>query len=277
MKNEVLHIREDIVLFFLLILLFSLPLWVAEHFIHVSALPDNLPITDVVATFVPMLSGFILYRSRNRGVGSEFIKKAVDFGKIRKPEWMILLVLMMPLLFLITYLLMQIFGIDFPDNYRIPVVTPLLFIGYLIAAAGEEMGYMGYAMNRLLRVADPLKAGFVIGVFWAFWHLPSMIQLEQPPVLIIWGLMATIAIRVIYTWLFIKINQSVFGIILVHAIFNTSRSIFPGGRGYFEKYNGIVGYTLIILFCILILLLWKKREAGNDDVKSMQHRRSLLI
>jgi len=151
MKNEVLHIREDIVLFFLLILLFSLPLWVAEHFIHVSALPDNLPITDVVATFVPMLSGFILYRSRNRGVGSEFIKKAVDFGKIRKPEWMILLVLMMPLLFLITYLLMQIFGIDFPDNYRIPVVTPLLFIGYLIAAAGEEMGYMGYAMKSRFR------------------------------------------------------------------------------------------------------------------------------
>jgi len=274
MKNEVLHIREDIVLFFLLILFFSLPLWITAHFIHVSLLPDNLPITDVVATFVPMISGFILYNKRNRGIESGYFKKAVDFGKIRQPEWIILLVLMMPLLFLLTYLLMKVFGTDFPDNYRIPVVTPLLFIGYLIAAAGEELGYMGFAMNRLLKVEDPAKAGLGIGVFWALWHLPSMIQLGQSPALMIWGLMATIAIRVIYTWLFIKINQSVFGIILNHAIFNTSRSVFPGGRGYFEKYNGIVGYTIIILFGILILLLWKKREAV-DVVKSIQHDRSL--
>lgn len=46
--------------FFGLVYLLSAPLWILSRVVHVGGLPDNLPITDVVATFIPMLAGALL-------------------------------------------------------------------------------------------------------------------------------------------------------------------------------------------------------------------------
>ena len=50
--------------------------------------------------------------------------------------------------------------------------TPLLLATFVFAA-GEEIGWRGFALPRLLkRGISPLKAAFLFGVPWALFHLP---------------------------------------------------------------------------------------------------------
>jgi membrane protease YdiL (CAAX protease family) len=61
-----------------------------------------------------------------------------------------------------------------------------------------------------------------------------MVLLDRSAGLIAWGLAATVAFRVIYFWLYIDAGRSVFAVTLLHAIVNTGRTAFPGGRKAFE-------------------------------------------
>ena len=44
--------------FFVLVYALSIPFWVLSTLVKIKGLPDNLPVTDIGATFVPLISGF---------------------------------------------------------------------------------------------------------------------------------------------------------------------------------------------------------------------------
>ncbi len=162
----------------------------------------------------------------------------------------------MPFLYALTYWVMRLIGLPVPAEWHIPVVTPLLFIAFFIAAAGEELGYMGYAIDPLQDRWSALTSCFIVGILWAFWHFPSMIQIGQSPALMAWGFLATVGFRILYVWLYNNTGKSVFGVIVFHAVGNTGRSIFPGGRSQFELADAAVGYSIIALAAIIVTFLW---------------------
>lgn len=49
-------------------------------------------------------------------------------------------------------------------------VTALLGAGPL----GEEGGWRGYLLPRLLKSSGTIKASVILGIIWSFWHLPIM-------------------------------------------------------------------------------------------------------
>jgi uncharacterized protein len=59
------------------------------------------------------------------------------------------------------------------------VVSPAFAPGFqviglvfgLLAGGLEEIGWTGFATPRLLKNYTPLKAGLILGVLWAFWHI----------------------------------------------------------------------------------------------------------
>ncbi|XXX77563.1 CPBP family intramembrane glutamic endopeptidase [Sorangium sp. So ce134] len=51
-----------------------------------------------------------------------------------------------------------------PEQRGIAVLAPL----------GEEIGWRGYALRRLLPAHGPVRASLVVGAAWTFWHLPMM-------------------------------------------------------------------------------------------------------
>ncbi len=259
--------------YFMVLLFLSIPFWIGSRYLNIDGLPDNLPITDVGATFMPMVAAIIcVHLERGRDGVIELLKRIVDYKKI-KLKWFVPIIFLMPSLYVLSYLIMIALGMDFPSPYRIEISAVFLFIAFYLAAIGEETGYMGYAIDKMQDAMNPVSSGLIMGSFWALWHLPSMIAINQKAALIIIGLLATIGFRIIYIWIFNNTNGSVAGVVLMHAIGNTGRTLFPGGRSYYEKMNGFVGYTLIIITAILIMVLAKDMKGAGNGTGNCQKTR----
>lgn len=54
--------------------------------------------------------------------------------------------------------------------------TPLVYLVALpFGPLGEELGWRGFALPRLLSRYGPVIASLVLGVLWTFWHVPMML------------------------------------------------------------------------------------------------------
>ena len=97
---------------------------------------------------------------------------------------------------------------------------PTFFLLLLIPGIGgawEEPGWRGYALPRLQSGRSALVASLILGVLWAFWHLPLMVVGE-----VNWSdLVLVIAVSVVFTWVFNSANGSVLIVMLMHAMNNT--------------------------------------------------------
>ncbi len=251
--------QKSPMIFFLLVFVLTVPFWALSTIVRHEGLPDNLPVTDIGATFVPLMAAVILVYRKEKFAGvKRLVMRMFDFANIKKKIWYAPIVLLMPILYLITYIIMRMIGLQIPTTWNIPTVTPLIFLAFFIGAAGEELGYMGYAIDPMQEKWSALTACLIMGTLHAVWHYPSMIELGQSPALIVWGTLFTIAIRVLIVWLYNNTGKSVFAVVLFHAIGNTGRSIFPGGRSAFETGNAAVGYSLVVITAVVVMFLWGK-------------------
>jgi uncharacterized protein len=102
----------------------------------------------------------------------------------------------------------------------------LLPLFILIAAftdgLGEELGWRGFALPRLLLRHAPWGASLLLGLLWATWHLPLLwtqgrALYGQP----FWLLLLDLEARaIIFTWVFLRTRGSVLVAVLLHATTN---------------------------------------------------------
>jgi membrane protease YdiL (CAAX protease family) len=250
--------------FFALIYAMSAPFWIISIFIHKSALPDNIPVTDIGATLSPAIAACFLIYKENGWMGLKFfLARIFDYRRISSRAWFLTAILLLPILYVVTYFVMRILEFPVPLGLLISPALAGALVIFLIAATVEELGYSAYASDSLLSRYSAFYTSILIGIPWAFWHLASMLQMGQSWPLIVWGLLATIAFRVITLWFYINNNYSLFIVILAHAMATTARSAFPGGRSAYELSDGSVSYAIIILAAICITLLWGPKSLKN--------------
>ena len=95
-----------------------------------------------------------------------------------------------------------------------------------------------------------------------------MLVMGQGTHLVLWGLCVTVAVRIINVWMYNNTGASVFAVVLMHAIGNTARTGYPGGRAGYELGVGAVAYSIIMLFALGVVILWQPatlaRFLGRD-------------
>jgi len=97
------------------------------------------------------------------------------------------------------------------------VLFAILLLVPGLGGTWEEPGWRGYALPRLQTGHSALVASLILGVLWAFWHLPLMVVGE-----VNWSdLVLVIAVSVVFTWVFNSANGSVLIVMLMHAMNNT--------------------------------------------------------
>ena len=103
------------------------------------------------------------------------------------------------------------------------MMLPLfLVILTLTDGLGEELGWRGFALPRLLTRHNALVASLILGVIWGLWHLP-LVWTEGAPMyqLPIWLFLVDITAKsVLFTWVFLHTRGSVLLAMLLHAATN---------------------------------------------------------
>jgi membrane protease YdiL (CAAX protease family) len=75
---------------------------------------------------------------------------------------------------------------------------------------GEETGWRGFALPRLLTRFSPLTAAIILGVIWAVWHTPAFLVsgLAQSNYNFGWFLLATTGESILMAWIYVNANRN---------------------------------------------------------------------
>jgi len=108
-------------------------------------------------------------------------------------------------------------------------LSPLLSLlpVFIVAAIAEELGWSAFASERLVPKIGVLTTGLVVGLVWASWHIPALVELGRSPGWIAWWSVWTIAQRVVMVRLYVSARSWIWAPVLFHAASNVAWQMAP--------------------------------------------------
>lgn len=151
-------------------------------------------------------------------------------------------------------LLLRVLGHEFEYQLfilQLGSLAPLLVIGPL----SEEIGWRGYALDRLQSEWGPLPASLILGAVWGLWHLPlfHMVGTSQNT----WGipflgfLVGIISLSVIFTWLHNKTGGSVWTAVVFHWLYTWVAQVVATGATRSTLYNWLEYVPWLIIAVVV--------------------------
>lgn len=150
----------------------------------------------------------------------------------------------------------------------------LIFIfifGLFQGPLGEELGWRGFLLPRLLEKCSPLKASVILGLVWAVWHMPAGMLIGGPYYFrAVAGTLlftaSTIALSILMTVLFLHTRGSVLLAIAMHWSVIPGKyiveSLFPTSQ---EPPDWLRAVVLIALAVAVVALLGKRLSAPKNS------------
>ncbi len=143
----------------------------------------------------------------------------------------------------------------------------------------EEIGWRGFALPHLQRGYSALTSSLIIGLVWAFWHLPNfVIPSDRPPW---WHVLAfvpvTMAVSVVFTWVYNSTGGSLFAVVVLHGAIYTASGLCAAPDGVAVRQDVV----LVLLFAVIVVglvwrygaanLSWRHRVVAEPDRDPVQH------
>jgi membrane protease YdiL (CAAX protease family) len=138
-----------------------------------------------------------------------------------------------------------------------------------LAGTWEEPGFRGYALPRLQFRYSALVASLILGVMWAFWHLPFVVTGED-----IWtdAILLTFEWSIVYTWLFNNAKGSVLIVMLFHNMNNSFSSGFVGRMFSGEDSVNQAWLRLLLwgLVAIVLVVVYGSQNLSRKHQKQVE-------
>jgi membrane protease YdiL (CAAX protease family) len=101
-------------------------------------------------------------------------------------------------------------------------LLPILLLAVFTGAMGEELGWRGTALPRLLARWNALDSSLVLGVVWGLYHLPSFLLSGLPlkGMPLVSFMVAVLGLTTLVTWTFNHTGGSLIPVFLYHMAFN---------------------------------------------------------
>jgi membrane protease YdiL (CAAX protease family) len=144
---------------------------------------------------------------------------------------------------------------------------------FLVAGPlGEELGWRGYALPRLLATSNAWVASAVLGCLWAFWHTPLMLVPDWRGTVTV-NLFFTIyplslvALTLIFTWTYLGTGGSLLIAMLLHASYNATLYLFDElfGLGQVDAWttNAVSAAMLWVAVLVLVIVRGSSLRSGG--------------
>ncbi len=157
----------------------------------------------------------------------------------------------------------------------------VLCSGLLGAATGEEPGWRGFALPRLLQKYNPLTASLLLSAVWSGFHLPvlfarGLMGLDLLIYLLVY-LVYNFSLTALMTWIFLRTPASLVPMVLAHFTANVTPVVMVAGLGLGQEIP--VFYVTTGLSFITILLIWAKggfvRQTKPQEMQRLETGRKL--
>jgi membrane protease YdiL (CAAX protease family) len=126
---------------------------------------------------------------------------------------------------------------------------------------GEELGWRGYALPRLLDRWSPMTAGLALGLVWTLWHIPAFLFsgiVNSSLSNLGWYALGTIGLSLLMTWLFVRTRGSVLiAGVIPHFVIN--------GLGAVGAWRTRPAEALALFLLAAALLVLSSRRRGAVD------------
>jgi membrane protease YdiL (CAAX protease family) len=169
---------------------------------------SNKNLFVMLLIYAPTLTGLVLtVLYEGRGGLVALLKRGVLNAK---PVWWLIAIFIIPVTLFALGLFTYITGIESNSfNWDLFIGTlPLIVFSFNIftdaGPIGEELGWRGYALPRLLQFHSPVAATCILSVFWTLFHLVAFFApgTNQFGMSFIWFSLFCFSLCFIMTWLY---------------------------------------------------------------------------
>jgi membrane protease YdiL (CAAX protease family) len=245
---------------------------VALNLLHLK--PDTspswlMPLVTIFGSWMPTLAAVLVtgILEGHMGIGRLF-RKFVHF-KI-PARWYLASLIPFGLAFAAVWIYQITVGGLFPESHPSLIFwIGLIVVNFLAGPIGEETGWRGFALPRLLERYKPLKAGIILGVIWDFWHLPLWVTSGYASVNLLlycfYFSVGIISLSVLMTWIFCRTPNSLVPMVIAHFSFNVGLNLFgPQGLGLLPTLP-LLG-LMAALCLITVLIVWATGELHAESI-----------
>lgn len=243
--------------FFAITFAFSWSLWALSvlRSTVVPDLPETVGLLGMLAPFGPSVAAFWLV---GREGGREGLKRLwrrgwrPDFEK----KWLLPALGLGPVVGLLTVLVVVALGgeVDWGAGVPAAMIVPVFVMIYFANALPEEFGWRGFALDPLQRRFSALGASLVLGLIWGLWHLPLVFiaGTTQAAIPFYEFVLQTVALAVLYTWLYNNTGGSVLVVALFHASANIAGAAIPTWTTELGRW-----INFVILLVVVGAVIWR--------------------
>jgi membrane protease YdiL (CAAX protease family) len=121
----------------------------------------------------------------------------------------------------------------------------------------EENGWRGFALPLLLKQFNPITASIVLGLMWAFWHIPVKFDLALTygvgNFLLMFSMLTIkfVLLSIIMTYFWNQVGQTTMIAIVMHGLSNDSVRL--GGNVLSEVFQAQLQYEINLLLPMLVV------------------------
>lgn len=252
--------NNSVWIYFLLVMLLGIPFWLIGFLPDEQwrrLIPINLPLSAFMFVCPVMVALILTYKEAGGNGVKVLLKRTFDYKMAKNKLWYIPAVFLFPAIMLISYIAMYLMGMPLPADIQIPfTIIPVFFVLFFLEAICEELGWSGYAIDRLQDKCGALGGALIVGTVWAVWHFIPYIQTGHAMTWVWWHFGATIIGRVLYVWIYNNAGRSVFAAIVYHAMTNVGYFTFPN---YGSHYDPFITFIVMLVIVMAIIFLWGPR------------------
>lgn len=226
--------------------------------------------------FTPSIAGFIMaYRLHGRAGLRDMWKRFTQFNL--GGRWYLAMIGIPFLVQAGTALIFKMQGGDFvkPALLDQPASLIPLAIGIFVGGPlSEEFGWRGFAQDRVQERWGELKGSVILGLVWAFWHLPLFFapgtgqqQTGNPALMFPVYAIYVVAMTLLITLAYNNTNRSIWGAIFFHFTLNFGAVVLITISEIADSFLYITNAGMMILLAVIVILFTrdkKNREAQSN-------------
>ncbi len=254
MHDRSLATRHPVTAFYILAFAISWLGWVPQALYARRAFPFDNPLFNLLAGAGPTLAAVIVLLRLRDTAGIRRL-----FGSLLQwkasPGWFVFVFGFWAVTAAVALGIGAVLGSAPPalDQFAWGSLVPI-FVMMLFSNVWEEIGWRGFALPRLQERYNDLMIAFIMGILWSLWHLPLMLNPSSPMAGLPWAgeLIFSLALTIIYTWLYLHTGGSLLFVSIFHAMSNTIAFVLLEMGVYQSSYWPVVALTTVFAMGIVL-------------------------